>query len=265
MDKKIYIKDESFDPIYKEVSRGFYAKTRIMPTLLVFAGLFVFSTQVLLPLMVFKTQSKSSEMIDNATVLGRLAGFSEFEFSELKSKREQVVGYQQTEIAPNPEEYQYQPGARGSVAGIRAGQIPDFFYITIPRLGIEEARVETNAETLNPVDALGHYPGTELPGEVGNTFIFGHSVLPWFFNPKNYKTIFSTLGKMEPGDEIFVKYNNRELKYVVERIVEKPPSEVEPLAELKPRYLNDSTIVLMTCSPPGTKLRRLMVNTVMVN
>jgi LPXTG-site transpeptidase (sortase) family protein len=70
---------------------------------------------------------------------------------------------------------------------------------------------------------------------------------------------------MEPGDKFYITYNNRELTYVVESVEEKPPSEVEPLAEFKPRYLNDSTMVLMTCSPPGTRLRRLLVNAVMVN
>jgi sortase A len=272
MSKKIYIKDESFDPIYKEVSRGFYAKTRIMPTLLIFAGLFVFSTQVLLPLMVFKTQDESSEIIDNATVLGRLAGFSEFEFSELRNNKalnNLNSGGDKTEIAPKPEEYFYDPKQNNksdnNVAGARASSTPEFFYLTVPKLGIKEAKVEINAETLNPEHALGHYPGTELPGEVGNSFVFGHSVLPWFYNPQNYKTIFSTLGKMEKGDTFFVIYNNRELTYKVEGVVEVPPSEVDPLAELKPKYLNDSTMVLMTCSPPGTRLRRLMVNAVMVN
>lgn len=268
MTKKIYIKDESFDPIYKEVSRGFYAKTRIMPTLLIFAGLFVFSTQVLLPLMVFKTQNESSAIIDNATVMGRLAGFSEFEFSELRASSV-TISAAEKEPAPAPEKYSYDPKENvvkyKAVAGVSENAVPEYFYLTIPKLNIENAKVESNAKTLNPEHALGHYPGTELPGETGNSFIFGHSVLPWFYNPKNYKTIFSTLGKMEEGDEFYVTYNNREMTYVVENVVELPPSDVDPLAELKPRYLNDSTMVLMTCSPPGTKLKRLMVNAVMVN
>ncbi len=250
MTKKIYIKDDSFDPIYKEVSRGFYTKTRIMPTLLVFAGLFTFATQVLLPVLVFKTHDESIALVDNATVLGRAAGFQKFEFEELETKQD---------------EYQYNPRSDFQVRGAQATNVPDYFLITIPKLGIKEALVETNAKDLNPDTALGHYAGTVLPGEVGNSFIFGHSVLPWFFNPKNYKTIFSTLGKLSSGDEFQVTYNNTIYNYVVESVEELSPKEVRPLAELKPKYLNKSTMVLMTCSPPGTKLKRLLVNAVMVS
>lgn len=262
MNKKIYIKDESFDPIYREVSRGFYTKTRIMPTLLIFAGFFVFSTQVLLPLMVFKTQDETNEVIDNATVLGRLAGFSEFEFRELRSND---TPKQPTTQANIPE---YLPEESNNVKGtssVKVSNVPEYFYLTIPELDIKNAKVETNAKTLNPEHALGHYPGTELPGEVGNSFIFGHSVLPWFFNPHNYKTIFSTLGDLEPGDKFYVTINNHDLTYMVKSKKEVSPSKVNPLAEIEPSYLNESTIVLMTCSPPGTRLRRLLVNAVMVN
>jgi len=84
MKKKVYIKDESFDPIYREVSKGFYAKTRLLPSLLFFSGMFVFATQVLLPVLVFKTHDTSINLLDNATVLGRAAGFYKFQFDELE-------------------------------------------------------------------------------------------------------------------------------------------------------------------------------------
>ncbi len=245
MEKKIYIKDEGFDPIYNEVSKGFYAKTRILPSLLFFAGMFVFTVQVVLPVLVFKTSNESIQLMDNATILGRAAGFYEFEFNELNESKESafanVLG---AEDNPN---------------------VPEHFYLTIPKLKIENAVVETNAKTLNPDVSLGHYPGTALPGETGNAFIYGHSVLPWFFNANNYKTIFSTLGRLEPGDEFYITYNNRDYTYVVESTEEVAPDDVNPLADIKPKYLNESTVVLMTCSPPGTKLRRLLVNAMLVD
>jgi LPXTG-site transpeptidase (sortase) family protein len=92
-----------------------------------------------------------------------------------------------------------------------------------------------------------------------------YSVLPWFYNPRNYKTIFSTLENLKTGDKIFIKYNNKEYEYKVEDKSVKLPDEVNPLAEYKARYLNESTITLMTCVPAGTKLRRLLVNAVNVN
>lgn len=247
MTPKIYVKDESFDPIYNEVSKGFYAKTRILPSLLFFAGLFVFATQVLLPVLVFKTNNTSIDLLDNTTIVGRAAGFYNFEFNELETD------YGKDSYAFN-------------VLGDEAkANVPDYFYITIPQLKIKDAVVETESPSLNPDESLGHYPGTALPGENGNAFIYGHSVLPWFFNSNNYKTIFSTLGKLEPGDEFFITYNNREYTYVVESTKELAPEDVNPLAEIKPKYLNESTVVLMTCSPPGTKLKRLLVNAILVD
>ena len=247
MTKKIYIKDESFDPIYKEVSRGFYAKTKILPSALFFAGMFVFTVQVILPVLVFKTQNESSIMGENATIMGRTAGFYNFEFAELKKKDNGVLGIETENVNKSD------------------ANVPNYFYLSIPKLNIENALVESESNSLNPDKYLGHYRGTALPGEKGNTFIYGHSVLPWFFNPNNYKTIFSTLGKLEPGDEFTINYNNNELTYVVESVEELDPDEVKPLAEIKPGYLNESTAVLMTCSPPGTKLKRLLVNAVLVD
>jgi len=252
MEKKVYLKDESFDPIYNEVSKGFYAKTRMLPSLLFFSGMFVFATQVLLPVLVFKTNDASIELVDNSTVLGRAAGFYNFRFDELETLNEHVQVFENTEVLGESNEN-------------AASNVPNFFYLSIPKLKIENALVETNSESLNPSSALGHYSGTSLPGENGNAFIYGHSVLPWFFNANNYKTIFSTLGKLEPGDEFYITYNNREYTYVVETKENLSPSDVKPLAEIKPKYLNESTVVLMTCSPPGTKLKRLLINGVLVN
>lgn len=248
MAKKVYIKDESFDPIYREVSRGFYTKTRVLPSLLFFTGLFVFATQVMLPVLVFKTSDESIELLDNTTLAGRAAGFYDFSFEELEQKDKADVLLSNNILGEQNEN----------------GNTPEYFYLSVPKLGIEDALVKTNSQTLNPSSSLGHYPGTALPGERGNAFIYGHSVLPWFFNPDNYKTIFSTLGELEPGDEFIITYNNRQYTYAVESLEEVPTSQVEPLAEIKPKFLNESTVVLMTCSPPGTKLKRLLVNGVLV-
>lgn len=247
MTKKVYIKDESFDPIYKEVSKGFYTKTRVLPSALFFGGMFVFAFQVLLPVLVFKTQSESLIMVENATIMGRTAGFYDFEFAELKKSDNKVLGEDDERFEKSD------PNA------------PDYFYLSVPKLKIENALVEPESNSLNPDKHLGHYRGTALPGEKGNTFIYGHSVLPWFFNPNNYKTIFSTLGRLEPGDEFSIDYNNNLFTYVVESVEELDPDEVDPLAEIKPGYLNESTAVLMTCSPPGTKLKRLLVNGILVD
>lgn len=231
-----YIKDESFDPIYNPVSRKFAFRLAVYPVVFISLGVFFVVTQVFLPLIVFKTQDTVSRPVES-TVLGVASGFREFEFAELEN----------------------------STGVTSQANIPDYYYLTVPKLNIKRALVDSAPPDLNPEDALGHYIGSALPGENGNTFIYGHSVLPVFYNPKNYKTIFSTLNKLEIGDEFTIEYNNKELVYRIEQKRDLKPDEVDPLGGFKPAYLNESTVTLMTCSPAGTKIRRLLVNATLVN
>ena len=132
------------------------------------------------------------------------------------------------------------------------------YTLSIPELNIEEAVVQIGGEDL--MASLIHYPGTALPGQFGNAVIFGHSVLPQFFNPKNYKTIFSTLPKLKEGDEILVSFDGVLYRYQVVRMVETSPQDVTVLEQ---RYDN-SYLSLITCVPPGTYLKRLVVVTRLV-
>lgn len=127
------------------------------------------------------------------------------------------------------------------------------YFLSVPKLKIFQAMVEIGGENLSK--GLIHYPGTGLPGKNGNPVIFGHSVLPQFFNPKNYVTIFSTLPTLVKGDQIFVDYNDVRYVYLVEELKEVSPNDVEILAQKH----DDAYLTLVTCVPPGTYLRRLVV------
>lgn len=127
------------------------------------------------------------------------------------------------------------------------------YSISIPKLKIINAEVDIGSMDLKK--SLIQYPKTALPGQLGNAVIFGHSVLPQFFNPKSYLTIFSTLYKLKTGDEILVDFDNIHYKYVVEEMFEVQPTD---LSVLEQRF-DSRTLTLITCSPPGTYLRRLIV------
>ena len=66
-----------------------------------------------------------------------------------------------------------------------------YYTISIPILNIENATVTIGGEDL--AESLIQYPGSALPGKRGNAVIFGHSILPQFYNPENYLAIFSKL------------------------------------------------------------------------
>ncbi len=120
-----------------------------------------------------------------------------------------------------------------------------YYTLSIPKLRIENASVAIGGEDLSK--SLVQYPGTALPGKRGNAVIFGHSILPIFYNPKNYMAIFSTLPTLRNGDEIFINYDGVNYKFVVEEVYEIFPSDIQIL-EQDP---SDSFITLVTCTPPG--------------
>ena len=131
--------------------------------------------------------------------------------------------------------------------------VPDFYSISIPSLGIFDAIVSLADEDLTK--QLVQYPQTALPGQIGAPVIFGHSTLPQFFDPKKYTTIFSTLPKVKVGSDIFVKFDGIEYTYRITKSYEVKPKELWVLKQ----DFSDKTLKLITCVPPGTTLRRLVV------
>jgi sortase A len=129
------------------------------------------------------------------------------------------------------------------------------YLLSIPKLKISNAVVTVGSMDLKK--SLIQYPQTALPGQLGNAVIFGHSVLPQFFNPKSYLTIFSTLYKLEQGDEILIDYDNVQYEYIVDEMFEVKPTD---LSVLEQRF-DQKNLTLITCSPPGTYLRRLIIKT----
>ena len=128
------------------------------------------------------------------------------------------------------------------------------YTLSIPKLKISTAMVIIAGDDLSK--SLVHYGGTGLPGEYGTSVIFGHSVLPQFYKPTNYKTIFSTLPTLTVGDDIYITYDGVQYKYKVFESVVTDPNDLSPLAQ----HFDDSYITLITCVPPGTYWKRLNVH-----
>lgn len=127
----------------------------------------------------------------------------------------------------------------------------DTYQMSIPRLRIVNALVKIGSDDLSK--NLIHYGGSGLPGKFGNAVVFGHSVLPTFYDPKNYLTIFSLLPTLKAGDDIFVRFDGVDYRYQVESRRVTTPEDVSGLEQ---RY-DDSYLTLVTCVPPGTYWQRL--------
>jgi LPXTG-site transpeptidase (sortase) family protein len=98
--------------------------------------------------------------------------------------------------------------------------------------------------------------GTVTPDKSGSTYLFAHSS----GNPleiNRYNTIFYRLSELERDDEIYIRHNGQEYRYIVIEMKEVWPSEVEYLENaLKSKK---EQLILQTCTPIGTSLKRLLV------
>lgn len=127
------------------------------------------------------------------------------------------------------------------------------YTLSIPKLNIKEAKVVIGGEDLSK--SLVHYLAKSLPGEYGNVTIFGHSTLPQLYNTNDYKTIFTYLSSLEEGDKIYVKLEEVVYEYEIYNMFVIKPDEISVLDQ---RYDN-AYLTLITCVPPGTYWKRLVV------
>lgn len=132
------------------------------------------------------------------------------------------------------------------------------YNISIPKLDIRYAHVSTIDTDLS--SHLIHYTNTPLPPEKGNAVIFGHSTLPQLFKATDYKTIFANLHTLEPSDIITVTIEGKEYTYRVESLTITTPDDTTVFTQ----DINKSYITLITCTPPGTTWKRLIVKAALV-
>lgn len=133
-----------------------------------------------------------------------------------------------------------------------------FAVIYIPRLGEGWKRIirETVDEdqVLNSYTAgVGHYPGTQMPGQVGNFAIAGHDT--------GYGNAFIDLSTLHLGDAIYVQtkdgwytYRFRNFEYVQPNAV----SVLLPVPRDPGATPVDRLMTITTCNPPYHAAERLV-------
>lgn len=142
--------------------------------------------------------------------------------------------------------------------------VPAGNKILIPKIEVDAPIVEepsrNEAAVLRALrDGVVHYGATASPGQNGNVVMIGHSSNDWW-EPGNYKFVFVLLDKLVIGDRIEVNYNERKYVYEVSEILIVDPSAVEVL-----NPTTDPVLTLITCTPPGTSWRRLIVKSKQIN
>ncbi len=137
-------------------------------------------------------------------------------------------------------------------------------YIDIDSVDIKGIRITSNVESTDEKIydqylkyGLAHFKGTPLPGDGGNSFIYGHSAVQSFFDRHTNlpETIFTRLNEVDVGDSVVIKRETEVIKYTVRN---KKIVSPEDFSILKSQG-DKETVTLMTCWPLGVGTKRLVV------
>lgn len=105
---------------------------------------------------------------------------------------------------------------------------------------------------------LVHYPGTVLPGEIGTSYVSGHSS-GYLWDKSPYKQIFANLGSVKDGTSFTITVTGKDGKLIIYHYVVERRGEFA--ANDQAQFVNtaDSIVALSTCWPVGTTARRLVL------
>jgi sortase A len=118
--------------------------------------------------------------------------------------------------------------------------------IAIARLGIDDTLYE--GVTLGTLDhGPGHWPGTALPGQIGNAVIAGHRV--------SHSRPFRYLDRLREGDQVVFTVDGHRRVYIVTGHDIVTPDRVD-IVDPTPA----ATATLFACHPPGSTRYRYVVH-----
>jgi len=132
------------------------------------------------------------------------------------------------------------------------------FSIVIPKLGLT-APVVKDVDPSDPAvyqtaltRGIAHALGSGKPGEGRGIFLFAHSSTD-LGAATVYNSVFYLLHQLKLGDQLSLWYQDKAYRYIVQ--------DIQVVSANSVNYLTSpgKTLTLMTCWPPGTTLKRLLV------
>lgn len=133
--------------------------------------------------------------------------------------------------------------------------------LRIPRFGRHWTKVVVEGVSLRDLQAgPGHYPGTALPGQVGNFSVAGHRA--------THDNGFFRMNEMRPGDAVVVETRDRWFTYRVSSTELVDPADLAVIAPVPGRpgvVPSQRMITLTTCDPWYSATHRLIVHGVLAS
>jgi sortase A len=145
-------------------------------------------------------------------------------------------------------------------------KVNSYFSIVIPKIAAS-ANITANVDPSIKEEYLqslkkgvAHAKGTYFPGQGENIFLFSHST-DSALNIARYNAVFYLLRKLEEGDKIIIFFADKRFEYEVAAKFTAESSDTSWLTEES----DGEKLLLMTCDPPGTTWRRLIVSAKLIN
>lgn len=127
--------------------------------------------------------------------------------------------------------------------------------LRIPRFGRDWGKVVLEGVSVSDLKrGPGHYPGTQLPGQIGNFVVSGHRT--------TYGAPFNRIDELKQGDAIVVETRDTWYTYRVSRTEIVPPSAVDvtyPVPHKRDEKATIARITLTSCHPKYSARQRIIV------
>lgn len=159
-------------------------------------------------------------------------------------------------VSPTPA-----PSASGQPVPVVPALGSGFARLYLPTLGRHQMHVVVEGVSHEDLKkGPGHYPGTDLPGQVGNVVISGHRT--------TYGAPFNRLDELAVGDPIVLETRSSWFVYRVRRVFVVQPTAVGVTFHVPDRpgaTPTERLLTLTTCNPKYSARTRLIVRAVLAS
>ncbi|MEQ1736933.1 MAG: class E sortase [Rhodoglobus sp.] len=139
------------------------------------------------------------------------------------------------------------------------GDDVQFANLIIPRFGADFSRpvLEGVSVTGALADGIGHYPGTQMPGDIGNVALAGHRT--------GWGAPLADIDKLMVGDSVYLETADGWYRYVFRTFAYVMPTAIdvlEPVPETPGAAPTDRILTLTSCNPKLTAAERIIAYSV---
>ena len=159
-------------------------------------------------------------------------------------------------MAPAPAK---RPDPGDPVIGVAPDNAVQFATLIVPRFGADYRRPIAEGVGIDDVldVGIGHYPGTPMPGSVGNVGFAAHRT--------TYGAPFSNIATLELGDSIYIETEAGWYRYVFRSLEYVHPTGVgvlDPVPQVSGAVPTDRLLTMTSCNPKFSAAERIIAYSV---